>query len=52
MTNSTFTPIHIPKIYAYSDSRFPNCLKIGHTAQETVSQRMKQHYPTVTPSQS
>lgn len=49
---SQFTPIRTPKIYAYSDSRFPNCLKIGHTAQETVSQRMKQHYPTVTPSQS
>ena len=52
MTNPTFTQIHAPKIYAYSDSRFPNQLKIGYTAQETVGERMKQHYPTVTPSQS
>lgn len=50
--NPTFTPIHTPKIYAYSDSRFPNQLKIGYTAQETVGERMKQHYPTLTPSQS
>ena len=49
---SQFTQIHTPKIYVYSDSRYPNCLKVGYTAQETVSQRMKQHYPTVTPSQS
>lgn len=48
----TFNQIHAPKIYAYSDSRFPNQLKIGYTAQETVGERMKQHYPTVTPSQS
>lgn len=52
MTNPTFNQIHAPKIYVYSDSRYPNCLKVGYTAQETVSQRMKQHYPTVTPSQS
>lgn len=52
MTHPTFIPIHTPKIYAYSDSRYPNCLKVGYTAQETVMERMKQHYPTVTPSQS
>ncbi|WP_394261257.1 GIY-YIG nuclease family protein [Moraxella boevrei] len=52
MTNPTFAQIHAPKIYVYSDSRYPNCLKVGYTAQETVSQRMKQHYPTITPSQS
>ena len=52
MTPTTFNQIHAPKIYVYSDSRYPNCLKVGYTAQETVSQRMKQHYPTVTPSQS
>ena len=52
MTPTTFNQIHAPKIYVYSDSRYPNCLKVGYTAQETVSQRMKQHYPTITPSQS
>ncbi|UYZ75916.1 DEAD/DEAH box helicase [Moraxella bovis] len=50
--NPTFTQIHAPKIYVYSDSRYPNCLKVGYTAQETVMERMKQHYPTITPSQS
>ncbi|UZA51825.1 DEAD/DEAH box helicase [Moraxella bovis] len=52
MTHPTFTQIHTPKIYVYSDSRYPNCLKVGYTAQETVMERMKQHYPTITPSQS
>ncbi|UYZ89680.1 GIY-YIG nuclease family protein [Moraxella bovis] len=52
MTHPTFTQIHAPKIYVYSDSRYPNCLKVGYTAQETVMERMKQHYPTITPSQS
>ncbi|WP_323842109.1 MULTISPECIES: GIY-YIG nuclease family protein [unclassified Moraxella] len=52
MTHPTFAQIHAPKIYVYSDSRYPNCLKVGYTAQETVMERMKQHYPTVTPSQS
>ncbi|MDO4441256.1 MAG: GIY-YIG nuclease family protein, partial [Moraxella sp.] len=47
-----FSPIHTPKIYVYSDSRYPNALKVGYTAQETVGERMKQHYPTITPSQS
>ncbi len=52
MTNPIFNQIQTPKIYAYSDVRYPQCLKIGYTAQETVLERMKQHYPTKTPSQS
>jgi len=40
-----------PKIYAYSDTRFPGCLKIGYTARP-VSERMREHYPTVIPKQS
>lgn len=52
MTNSTFTPIHTPKIYAYSDSRFPNCLKIGYTTQDNVLDRIRQQYPIKTPNQT
>lgn len=52
MTNPTFTPIHTPKIYAYSDSRFPNCLKIGYTTQDNVLDRIRQQYPIKTPNQT
>lgn len=37
-----------PKIYAYTDTNFPGCLKVGYTAR-TVEERMKEHYPTKTP---
>lgn len=50
MTN--FSPIHTPKIYAYSDSRFPNCLKIGYTTQDNVLDRIRQQYPIKTPNQT
>ena len=38
-----------PIIYAYSDIRFPGCLKIGYTARP-IDVRMHEHYPTITPS--
>ena len=41
-------PNNPPIIYAYSDTRFPGCLKVGYTTQ-TIEARMKQHYPTITP---
>ena len=25
--------MNIPRIYAYSDERFPNCLKVGYTTK-------------------
>lgn len=37
-----------PVIYAFSDSHYPNRLKVGWTTR-TVEERMKEHYPTVTP---
>ncbi|MBM6810362.1 GIY-YIG nuclease family protein [Faecalitalea cylindroides] len=37
-----------PIIYAYSDTNFPGCLKVGFTTR-TIEQRMKEHYPTLTP---
>ena len=40
-----------PVIYAYSDTRFPNMLKVGFTSRK-VEIRMKEHYPTLVPGQS
>lgn len=40
-----------PIIYAYSDTRFPGCLKVGYT-DRPIDVRMKEHYPTLTPGQS
>lgn len=40
-----------PIIYAYSDTRYPNMLKIGYTTR-SVETRMKEHYPTLVPNQS
>lgn len=36
-----------PIIYAYSDTRFPGCLKVGYT-DRPIEVRMKEHYPTLT----
>lgn len=41
-------PKNPPIIYAFSDTRWPGCLKVGFTTQ-TIEARMKQHYPTITP---
>ena len=38
-----------PVIYAYSDTRWPGYLKIGYTVRP-VDERMKEHYPTLTPT--
>ena len=40
-----------PIIYAYSDTRFPGMLKVGYT-ERPIEERMKEHYPTLTPTQS
>ena len=40
-----------PIIYAYSDTRFPGMLKVGYTERD-IADRMKEHYPTLTPTQS
>ena len=40
-----------PIIYAYSDTRFPAMLKVGYT-ERAIEERMKEHYPTLTPVQS
>ena len=38
-----------PIIYAYSDPRFPGCLKVGDTVRP-IDVRMHEHYPTLLPS--
>ena len=43
--------IRIPKIYAYTDSRYPNCLKVGYTTK-SVQERVKEQYPVKLPNQS
>lgn len=49
---SNFFPSQdIPKIYAYSDTRFPNCLKVGYTTK-TAEERVKEQYPVILPDQS
>ncbi|MGN1248294.1 MAG: GIY-YIG nuclease family protein, partial [Paludibacteraceae bacterium] len=40
-----------PIIYAYSDTRFPNTLKVGYTTR-SIEERMREHYPTLVPEQS
>ena len=40
-----------PMIYAYSDSQYPGCLKVGYTAVD-VDQRVAQQYPTKRPDGS
>lgn len=37
-----------PIIYAYSDTRYPGCLKVGYT-DRPIEERMHEHYPTLTP---
>jgi len=40
-----------PIIYAYSDTRYPDTLKVGFTTRP-IEVRMHEHYPTVVPGQS
>ncbi|MBF0785413.1 restriction endonuclease [Muribacter muris] len=47
-----FNEFNPPKIYAYSDSRFPNCLKVGYTTRQKAEQRVREQYPTKTPEQT
>jgi len=51
MQSRLFQSLQPPRIYAYSDSQFPDCLKVGFTTR-TVIDRMAEHYPTVLPNQT
>ncbi len=41
-------PADHPMIYAYSDSSYPGCLKVGYTARD-IDRRVAQQYPTKRP---
>ena len=51
MSNELFPPLNPPRIYAYSDSRFNDCLKVGYTTK-TVAERVAEQYPVKLPNQS
>ena len=51
MSNTFFPPLNPPRIYAYSDSRFAGCLKVGYTTK-SVPARVAEQYPVNLPSQS
>jgi hypothetical protein len=40
-----------PKIYAYADIRYPDCLKVGYTSKSVV-ERVEAQYPVKLPNQS
>lgn len=42
MSNELFH-LNPPRIYAYSDSRFTDCLKVGYTTK-TVTERVAEQY--------
>ncbi|MEQ1557695.1 MAG: GIY-YIG nuclease family protein [Methyloglobulus sp.] len=51
MSQLLFPPLNPPKIYAYSDSRFTGCLKVGYTSK-SVQERVAAQYPVNLPAQS
>ncbi len=51
MSDTLFPPLNPPRIYAYSDTRFVACLKIGYTTK-TAQARVAEQYPVNLPSQS
>src|SRR5699024_8513624 len=51
MLNDLLLPLQQPKIYAYSDVRFLNMLKVGYTTRK-VADRIAEQYPVKTPNQS
>jgi hypothetical protein len=51
MSKDFFPPINPPRIYAYEDSRYKGCLKVGFTTKK-VQERVAAQYPVNLPSQS
>lgn len=51
MSNELFPSLNPPRIYAYSDSRFTDCLKVGYTTK-TAAERVAEQYPVKLPNQS
>lgn len=51
MSDFTIAPKNILTIYAYTDTRFAGCLKIGYTERD-AAQRVAEQYPVKLPQQS
>ena len=51
MADLNIQPKNIPTIYAYTDTRFSGCLKIGYTERD-AAQRVAEQYPVKLPQQS
>jgi len=46
-----FPALNPPRIYAYSDTRFKDCLKVGYTTK-SAAERVAEQYPVKLPDQS
>ena len=51
MSKNYFTEKSSPTVYAYTDSRFPNCIKVGYTTK-TAQERIKEQYLVQHPNMS
>lgn len=51
MNKELFPPLNPPRVYAYEDSRFEGCLKVGFTTK-SVQERVAAQYPVLLPNQS
>jgi hypothetical protein len=51
MSKALFPAFELPRIYAYSDSRYAGCLKVGYTTK-TAAARVAEQYPVKLPNQS
>ena len=51
MADLNIQPKNIPTVYAYTDTRFSGCLKIGYTERD-AAQRVAEQYPVKLPQQS
>ena len=51
MSDLLFPPLNPPSIYAYADTRFAGCLKIGYTTKN-ATERVAAQYPVNLPNQS
>ena len=51
MSKELFPPLNPPRIYAYEDSRFKGCLKVGYTTK-SAQDRVAAQYPVLLPNQS
>lgn len=46
-TPFSFAPLYPPRIYAYSDSRFEGCLKVGYTTRQMAEARVREQMQAV-----